>query len=303
QTAPPPLRVELPLGQASLVLAAGAHETPAILMRSGLGDREALARHGIDALRHMPRVGKGLHDRVEATVTGRANKPFSLFKGAGFTFDRQDPAYRSYEASGHGGLYGNNGQLFSFELRSGPDVENTDLKIIGLPVFFRGWEYGFAERSLIGENAISVLVLHTNNGAVDGTVELRSADPGAQPIVNYRNITPEGLKRLAVGVRFARELMGLMPSVTEDRPGPDVPAGQEEKWIEDNVFSHHEGGGTNMAPAGDPDGVVDPRFRLNETNRTYVIGSSVFPRWFGKFPMTQILLWVEKWAREVAHHA
>ena len=47
---------------ATIVLAAGAYGTPAILLRSGIGPTEDLRRAGIAAVHHLPGVGHGLTD-------------------------------------------------------------------------------------------------------------------------------------------------------------------------------------------------------------------------------------------------
>ena len=46
----------------SVVLSAGAIETPMVLMRSGLGPAGDLRRHGIGVIRDLPGVGANLHD-------------------------------------------------------------------------------------------------------------------------------------------------------------------------------------------------------------------------------------------------
>ena len=52
-----------------VVLAAGAYNTPSVLLRSGVGEREALARHGIDCVLELPGVGQGLMDHPVSLLT------------------------------------------------------------------------------------------------------------------------------------------------------------------------------------------------------------------------------------------
>lgn len=49
---------------AEVVLSLGAFNTPAVLMRSGLGDRRVLANAGVDTLLHLPGVGQNLQDHT-----------------------------------------------------------------------------------------------------------------------------------------------------------------------------------------------------------------------------------------------
>ena len=47
-----------------VVLCGGAVNSPQLLMLSGIGDREQLARHGIDVVAHAPEVGQNLIDHL-----------------------------------------------------------------------------------------------------------------------------------------------------------------------------------------------------------------------------------------------
>ena len=68
-----------------VVLAGGAINSPQLLMLSGIGDREQLARHGIDVVADVPDVGQNLMDHLavpmgfdvpDDTLTG-AEKPLA----------------------------------------------------------------------------------------------------------------------------------------------------------------------------------------------------------------------------------
>src|SRR5262249_54441511 len=48
-----------------VILAGGAFNTPQLLMLSGIGPPEVLARHGIDVRVDLPGVGRNLQDRYE----------------------------------------------------------------------------------------------------------------------------------------------------------------------------------------------------------------------------------------------
>lgn len=47
-----------------VIVAAGAYCSPVILMRSGLGPKEELEKHGIECLVDLPGVGRNLMDHV-----------------------------------------------------------------------------------------------------------------------------------------------------------------------------------------------------------------------------------------------
>lgn len=50
-----------------VIVSGGAYCSPAILMRSGLGPKEHLEKHGIECLVDLPGVGKNLMDHVVST--------------------------------------------------------------------------------------------------------------------------------------------------------------------------------------------------------------------------------------------
>ena len=61
-----------------IVLAAGAINSPQILLLSGVGDADDLRRLSIPVVAHLPGVGRGLKDHVAAPVQYRATKDVSV---------------------------------------------------------------------------------------------------------------------------------------------------------------------------------------------------------------------------------
>lgn len=61
-----------------VVLSAGAINSPQILMLSGIGDKEELAKHGIDLVKALPGVGKNLQDHLQIRTIYKVNKPITL---------------------------------------------------------------------------------------------------------------------------------------------------------------------------------------------------------------------------------
>ncbi len=60
---------EIARAGAEIVLTAGALETPKLLMLSGIGPAQELARHGIEVKRDSPGVGRNLQDHVIIALT------------------------------------------------------------------------------------------------------------------------------------------------------------------------------------------------------------------------------------------
>ncbi|GAB7036945.1 MULTISPECIES: GMC family oxidoreductase [Catenuloplanes] len=78
-----------------VVLSLGAINTPVVLMRSGVGDREHLEQNGILVRRHLPGVGRNLHDHVNVPlvwgVRDGADLPSPLQAVTGILWNLTDP--------------------------------------------------------------------------------------------------------------------------------------------------------------------------------------------------------------------
>ena len=61
-----------------IILAAGAINSPQILLLSGVGDADDLRRLSLPVVAHLPGVGRGLKDHVAAPVQYRATKDVSV---------------------------------------------------------------------------------------------------------------------------------------------------------------------------------------------------------------------------------
>lgn len=88
-----------------VVLAAGAFQSPKVLELSGIGDRQLLARHGIDVVLDLPGVGENLQDHVVCSIGYRARDDVETLDALA----RQEPdavgqAMHEYAASRSGPL-------------------------------------------------------------------------------------------------------------------------------------------------------------------------------------------------------
>ena len=61
-----------------VLLAAGAVQSPQILMLSGIGPREHLEEHGIEVRKELPGVGEGLHAPPGVLVSYGSKKAMSV---------------------------------------------------------------------------------------------------------------------------------------------------------------------------------------------------------------------------------
>ncbi|MDP9829615.1 GMC family oxidoreductase [Kineosporia succinea] len=78
-----------------VVLSLGAVNTPAVLMRSGVGDREELQRLDIPLRKHLPGVGRNLHDHINVPlvwgVSDDAELPAPMQAVTGMLWNLSEP--------------------------------------------------------------------------------------------------------------------------------------------------------------------------------------------------------------------
>ncbi len=84
-----------------VILAAGAFNTPQLLMLSGIGDPELFTEaRGIQPVHHLRGVGRNLQDRYEVSIQTTLTKPFASLAGVTLTSNPaladKDPALKQY---------------------------------------------------------------------------------------------------------------------------------------------------------------------------------------------------------------
>ena len=287
-----------------VVLSAGAFNTPQLLMLSGVGPKDDLQRLGIDVRVDLPGVGQNLQDRYEVGVISRMRAPFSLTAGCQFgtgPADTSDPCYQDWVAGK--GVYTSNGVVVALTKRSFPDRPDPDLFIFGLPAYFKGYVPGYSQVLERNHDRFTwaILKAHTKNTA--GAVKLRSVDPRDTPAIDFHyfdesnDSAGEDVASLVEAVGFVRGLLQRMDDIVAEEllPGPGVSSEEEvAQFIKDNAWGHHASCTCKIAPAEDPDGVLDSRFRVRGTTNLRVVDASVFPHIPGFFIVSAVYMVSEK---------
>lgn len=293
-----------------VILAAGAFNTPQLLLLSGIGPREELRKLGIQSCVHLPGVGKSLQDRYEVGVISELANHFSILEGTTFTDSAADIAFHDWQRGK--GLYTTNGAVLGIVKRSKPERREPDLFIFGVPGHFEGYYPGWSEIATKKyKNRFSWLILkaHTNNRG--GIVTLQSNDPRDRPSINFRYFdegtdrSGEDLASVVEGIKFVRQINTrinqTLPISREVLPGKTVQSDEDLKaFIKNNAWGHHACGTCKMGPPEDQFAVVDSGFRVYGTKNLRVVDASIFPKIPGFFIVTPIYMISEK-ASDVIH--
>jgi choline dehydrogenase len=176
------------------VIAAGAIGSPQLLLLSGIGPPEELARHGIDVTVEAKGVGQNLQDHPFAGISYQCKQPVSLLNAETLG------ALIQYVFARSGPLTSNVAEAGAF-VRSKPELPAPDIQFHFAPVFFL--EHGFVRPKGHGFSIGPTLVAPTSRGSV----RLRSSDPTAPPLITS-NALSQTSERIALvaGLRLAREI-------------------------------------------------------------------------------------------------
>jgi choline dehydrogenase-like flavoprotein len=283
-----------------VILCGGAFNTPQLLMLSGIGSREELARHGIETRVDLPGVGKNLQDRYEISVVNRMNENWQMLAGA--KFSKGDDAYRQWDAR-RDGVYATNGGVLAVIKRSEQD-DLPDLFCMGLVGKFKGYFSHYSKLIAEHKNYLSWIILKARTRNNAGTVSLQSADPRQPPKIRFRYFDEgsdrqgQDLDAVVEGIRFVRAMnhdlrkQGLV--AMEELPGEERESDDQLKeFVRDNAWGHHA---SCTCPIGlrEQGGVLSSDFRVHGTEGLRVVDASVFPRIPGYFIASAVYMVGEK---------
>ncbi|MEV0318468.1 GMC family oxidoreductase [Streptomyces sp. NPDC050658] len=258
------------IARREVILCAGAIGSPQLLLASGVGDPDELARAGIDTRVAAPDVGRHLQDHLVYTVTVRCPRPVTL-TGA----DSLANVGR-FLLAGRGPLTSNVGEAVAF-IRTRPELAAPDVELIYAPVPFVN--HGLEPPTEHGITIGVVLLQPQSEGRITPTGPGVSSPPRIDP--DYL-ATQADVDTLVAGVRRAEELfagralaphtagpMGPYPGVVDDESLARAIRGAAETL-------YHPVGTCRM---GDDDGsVTDPALRVRGVQALRVVDASVMPR-------------------------
>lgn len=308
--------------QKEVIIAGGAYNTVQLLKLSGVGPSEELDKHNIPVVSDLPGVGTNLQDRYEVPVNVKHPDDFNILDGCHFDGKPHDECLAKWQDSPdilHArGAYATNGLAAALALNSdSADTSDIDLFVFGGPIDFRGYHPGWPAAALADHQHFSwyALKAHTRNRA--GTVELRSADPLEQPLVNFRYFdegTTDGdadrldLDAMVQALNVSREALSRYGKYSilggsefvEEKPGPEVVSAEDlEQYVMDNAWGHHASCTCPIGAEDDESAVLDSEFRVRGVGNLRVVDASVFPKIPGVFIQAPIFMISEKAAEVI----
>ena len=261
-----------------VILAAGAFQTPQLLMLSGVGDQTELARLGIASRHHLPGVGKNLQDHPDFVFNYQSDNPnfTSLsFAGAG----RILSGIMQYRRERRGRIASNFAECGGF-LKTRPDLELPDVQLhFGMAMVD---DHG-RKRHGGGGFSCHVCLLRPKSR---GTVALASADPLAAPLIDPNFLGEEAdLDSMVAGFKVTRRLMetpALRALQKADMVTRNVSTDDDIRAIlRQRVDTVYHPVGTCRMGTDDASAVVDSHLKVRGLESLRVVDASIMPTLVG----------------------
>jgi choline dehydrogenase len=256
-----------------VILSAGSIQSPQLLMLSGVGDGEALKRHGIKVAADLPGVGQNLGDHLEYIVAYECTKPLSYFEATKLHNQAKIGAqwYTSHTGLGASNFFEAGGFIRSSPDKAWPDVQ---LHFVGLAAEYSG--------RLSAPGHSYQVHLGPQRPKSRGTVTLKSARPDDYPAIrpNYLAEEEDWIDSRNA-IRLSRDI--LMQDAfkpyrgRELKPGFDI---SDSAHLDEFIRNHAESGyhyvGT-CRMGSDLESVVDGDLKVHGIQGLRVVDASVMP--------------------------
>jgi choline dehydrogenase len=263
-----------------VILCAGAFESPKLLMLSGIGDRNEMKEHNIEAKLELPGVGKNLQDHLFFPVSSLCSRPVS--NNHFLPFYMQAVETLNYLLTRSGPLSIGPLEAVAF-VKSSPSLTRPDIQLQFTPTNAGDEKVAdiFDMRSFPAQDGYTILPTQVRP-ASRGRVSLWGANPDEPPIIDPQYLTDDGDKTIMIaGGKKAMEVLGAS-AFDPWRLRTHLPSthSSDDDWLRyiSQVAEcvYHPVGTCKMG--NDELSVVDPELRVRGLGGLRVVDASVMPQ-------------------------
>ncbi|MBO9714085.1 GMC family oxidoreductase N-terminal domain-containing protein [Sphingomonas sp.] len=260
-----------------VIMAAGAFQTPQLMMLSGLGPGEHLQRFGIPVVRDCAAVGAGLQDHIDYTAAFETGGSFFLGHSLAGSVKGMGSMLR-WLATRKGRMTTPYAEAGGF-LTTDPASPVPDVQLHFLIAIVE--DHGRVKVQGHGYSCHACVLRPESRG----TVRLDSPDAAAPPAIDPAFLSdPRDVETLKRGVRAMYRILETPPMTGfdgRDRYPVDLTDDEAlEALIRNRADTvYHPVGTCRMG--GDAESVCDPRLKVRGVDGLYIADASVMPRLVG----------------------
>ncbi|WP_454632654.1 GMC family oxidoreductase [Bradyrhizobium cenepequi] len=261
-----------------VVVAAGAFQSPHLLMLSGVGDAEALGKHGIESRHHLPGVGRNLQDHPDFIFGYLSDDP----NFASISLKRLPQivrAIRQYRRQRRGPMTSNFAECGGF-LKTRPDLAVPDIQLhFGMAL---ADDHGRKRHRHPGFSCHVCLLRPKSRGSVS----LAGPDPMRPPLIDPNFLgEADDLEQMLAAFKTTRRLMvtpALRTLQKKDMFTADVRTDDDIRAVlRERVDTVYHPVGTCKMGVNDALAVVDPKLRVHGLEGLRVVDASIMPTLIG----------------------